>query len=124
MLLCLGALALTYRVFTRARMDGRRTAARIAPVALAALALCACASNPANADSATPGRVARIRHACGVTMGLDPSGAEFQACTISLEQTMAAMDQAALVQADRKACMDQALQPGTPAFALCVVGRE
>jgi len=111
-------------LFTREWATGRRPAMRVAPVALSAVMLAACAYNPANADSATSERVAQIRHACGVTMGLDPSGGDFDACQRSLTQTLTAMDQARLVEADRKACMNQGLQPGTSDFALCVVNRE
>jgi hypothetical protein len=42
-------------------------------------------------------------------------------CVTSLLQTMAGLDQAALVERDRQACMRRGLQPNTSEFALCVV---
>jgi hypothetical protein len=54
-------------------------------------------------------------------MGLNPANIDYDLCVASLQQTMAGLDQAALVERDRRACMAQGLEPNTPAFALCVV---
>ena len=97
---------------------------RFGPAVGVALLLAACAPNPADAQSATPERVAEVRHACADTMQLDPTEAFFEDCSISLMQTLAAMDQAQLVERDRRACMQRGLQPGTREFALCVVDAE
>jgi hypothetical protein len=83
--------------------------------------LAACAATPADAQSSTPGRTAEARQACNKTMGLNPANAEFDMCVASLQQTMASLDQAALVERDRRACMAKGLQPDTREFALCVI---
>jgi hypothetical protein len=57
-------------------------------------------------------------------MGLNPANADYDMCVASLLQTMAGMDQSALVERDRNACMQRGLQPNTREFALCVVDAE
>jgi hypothetical protein len=94
---------------------------RCAPMLASALVLAACAVNPADAQSSTPARTAQARQACATTMGLNPANTDFDLCVSSLLQTMAGMDQAALVERDRQACMQRGLQPNTREFALCVV---
>jgi hypothetical protein len=94
------------------------------PMLASALLLAACAINPADAQSSTPARTAQARQACAVTMGLNPANADYDMCVGSLLQTIAGLDQAALVQRDRNACMQRGLQPNTPDFALCVVDAE
>jgi len=94
------------------------------PVLAAALMLAACAVNPADAQSSTPARTAQARQACATTMGLNPANADFDICVASLQQTMAGLDQAALVERDRRACVAKGLVPNTREFALCVVDAE
>lgn len=94
------------------------------PILASALVLAACAINPADAHSSTPARTAQARQACQTTMGLNPANADFDMCVASLQQTMAGLDQAALVERDRRACMSRGLEPNTPDFALCVVDAE
>lgn len=98
--------------------------ARILPVLASSLVLAACAMNPADAQSSTPGRVAQAHHACGATMGLNPADSDYDMCVTSLLQTVAGLDQASLVERDRRACMQRGLQPNTSEFALCVVDAE
>jgi len=86
-----------------------------------ALILAACAVSPADAQSSTPARTAQAREACATTMGLNPANVDYDLCVASLQQTMAGLDQAALVERDRRACMAKGLEPNTREFALCVV---
>jgi hypothetical protein len=88
------------------------------------LILAACAINLADAQSSTPGRAAQARQACENTMGLNPANYDFDRCVASLQQTMASLDQASLIEADRRACMAKGLVPDTREFALCVVDAE
>ena len=94
------------------------------PILASALVLAACAVNPADAQSSTPGRTAQARQACATTMGLNPADSDFDMCVASLQQTMASLDQAALVERDRRACMVKGLVPNTSEFDLCVVDAE
>ena len=94
------------------------------PILASALVLAACAINPADAQSSTAGRTAQARQACATTMGLNPANSDFDMCVASLQQTMAGLDQAALVERDRRACMVKGLNPGTREFALCVVNAD
>lgn len=94
------------------------------PMLASALLLAACAINPADAQSSTPTRTAQARQACAATMGLNPANADYDMCVSSLLQTIAGLDQAALVERDRNACMQRGLQPNTSEFALCVVDAE
>ena len=97
---------------------------RLVPILATAVVAAACAPNPADAQSATPARIAQVRQICADTMHLNPTEADHEACVDSLLQTLAGMDQARLIQADRLACMNRGLQPGTRDFAVCVVDRE
>jgi len=94
------------------------------PILASALVLAACAINPADAQSSTPARTSQARQACATTMGLNPANTDYDMCVASLLQTMAGMDQAALVDRDRRACMTKGLEPNTREFALCVVDAE
>ena len=91
------------------------------PILASALILAACAVSPADAQSSTPARTAQAREACATTMGLNPANVDYDLCVASLQQTIAGLDQAALVERDRRACMAKGLEPNTSAFALCVV---
>jgi hypothetical protein len=88
------------------------------------LILAACAINPADAQSSTTGRTAQARQACANTMGLNPANLDFDRCVASLQETLANLDQSALLDADRRACMAKGLTPDTREFALCVVDAE
>lgn len=91
------------------------------PILASALVLAACAVSPADAQSSTPARTAQAREACATTMGLNPANIDYDLCVASLQQTMAGLDQSALVERDRRACMANGLEPNTREFALCVV---
>jgi hypothetical protein len=94
------------------------------PMLASSLVLTACAINPADAHSSTPARTAQARQACATTMGLNPANADFDMCVASLQQTIAGLDHAALVERDRRACMQRGLKPNTREFALCVLDAE
>ena len=68
--------------------------------------------------------MAQVHQACAGAMQLNPSEALYEGCVGSLLQTLSQMDQAQLVERDRRACAARGLQPGTPAFATCVVDAE
>lgn len=69
-------------------------------------------------------RIAQERHACAVVLGLSPSDRRYDTCIRSLDRSLAEWDQAQVVQTDRRACSDKGLEPGTSAFAVCVVNAE
>jgi len=89
-------------------------------VGAAAVAILAFAhTSTATAEDAS--RMAQAQHACTVVMGLDPRGRGYDTCIMSLNRSLSLWDQARLVKSDRNACSRKGLQPGTPAFAVCVV---
>jgi len=89
-------------------------------IGAAAIALLASASTFANAAENST-RMALEQHACGVALGLDPAGRRYDTCLWSLDRSLSEWDQAQMVQTD---CSDKGLEPGTPAFAVCVVNAE
>jgi hypothetical protein len=89
-------------------------------LAAAAVVLLASASTLANAAE-NPARLAREQHACAVVLGLDPSSHRYNACLRSLDSSLSEWDYARSVSTDRNTCDRAGLQPGTPAFAVCVV---
>jgi hypothetical protein len=91
------------------------------PILASALILTACAASPADAQSSPSARTAQAREACATSMGLSPANVDYDLCVASLQQTVASLDQGALVERDRRACMAKGLQPNTSEFALCVV---
>ena len=101
----------------------RRAGAPALIVGAAAFALLASAQTvaPAAENSA---RMAQEHHACAVVLGFDPSGDSYDTCIRSLERSLSEWDQARLVQTDRSACAKKRLEPGTPAFAVCVVNAQ
>jgi hypothetical protein len=104
---------------TPARRGHRATASALT-VGAAAIALLAFAyTSAARAEDAS--RMAQVQHACTVVMGLDPRGRGYDTCIMSLNRSLSLWDQARLVKRDRTACARKGLQPGTPAFAVCVV---
>jgi hypothetical protein len=99
---------------------GRRTRASALIVGAAAVALLASAHAFASAAE-NPSRMAQEHHACAVVLGLDPSGDSYDTCVRSLDRSLSYRDQARLVESNRSACAEKGLEPGTPAFAVCVV---
>jgi hypothetical protein len=92
-------------------------------IGAAAIALLAAGNNFANAAE-NPVRTAQEQHACAVVLGLDPSGAGYDTCMRTLDRNLSEWDYARLVSTDRDTCARGDLQPGTPAFAVCVVKAE
>jgi hypothetical protein len=99
---------------------GRRATASVLTVGAAAIALLVFAHTSAAAAENSP-RMAQVQHACTVVMGLHPSERGYDTCIISLNRSLSLWDQARLVKRDQNACSRKGLQPGTPAFAVCVV---
>ena len=101
----------------------RRTTPSVGMISAAAIALLASISTFANAAGTTP-RMAQEQHACAVVMGLHRPGDLYETCIRRLNKTLSELDQARQVSKDRSTCVHEGLQPGTPAFALCVVNAE
>ena len=100
----------------------RRASHSVKIIGAAAIALLA-GNNLANAAE-NPVRTAQEQHACAVVLGLDPSGRRYDACMRTLDRNLSEWDYARLVSTDRDTCTRSDLQPGTPAFAVCVVQAE
>jgi hypothetical protein len=101
----------------------RRTTSSIKNMGAAVIALLASANTFAQAaDDRT--RMAREQYACAVTMGLHQPGDLYDTCIRSLDKTLSQLDQAQWVWKNRSGCAQEGLQPGTPAFAVCVVEAE
>jgi hypothetical protein len=92
-------------------------------IGAAAIALLAFAHTSADAAE-NSSRTAQEHHACAVVLGLDPSGDSYDTCIRSLDRSLSEWDQTRVVAADRSACAQTGLEPGTPAFAVCVVNAE
>jgi hypothetical protein len=92
-------------------------------IGAAAIALLAAGNHLTNAAE-DPARTAQEQHACAVILSLDPSGRRYDACIRSLDRSLSQWDYARLVSTDRDTCTREHLQPGTPAFAVCVVKAE
>jgi hypothetical protein len=99
---------------------GRRATASAVIVGAAAIALLAFTHTSVSAAE-NSSRMAQEHHACAVVLRLDPSGRQYDTCIRSLERSLSEWDRAALVSTNRSTCTKKGLQPGTPAFALCVV---
>jgi hypothetical protein len=98
----------------------RRTGMSAVIVGAAAIALLA--SAPTFANAAEPSsRTAQEHHACAVVLGLDPSELPYDTCMKSLDRSLSESDQSQLVESNRSACAQDGLDPGTSAFAVCVV---
>lgn len=98
----------------------RRAWAPALIIGAAAFGLLASAQTFARAAESSS-QTAQEHHACAVVLGLDPSGDSYETCIRSLERSLSEWDQARLVQTDQSACAKRGLDPGTPAFAVCVV---
>ena len=96
---------------------GPRTMPLVKIVGAAAIALLAAGNTLANAAE-NPARLAQEQHACAVVLGLDPLWRR------SLERSLSRWDDARLISTDRSVCTRGGLQPGTRAFAVCVVKAE
>jgi hypothetical protein len=101
----------------------RRASHSVKIIGAAAIALLAAGNNLANAAE-NPARTAQEQHACAAVLGLDPSGRRYDACMRVLDRNLSEWDYARLVSTDRDTCARSDLQPGTPAFAVCVVKAE
>jgi len=102
---------------------GRRAAASVITSGAAAIALLAFSTTFAHAAEDSS-RTAQEQHACAVVMGLRQPGDLYDTCIRSLDKTLSELDQARLVATDRRACGQEGLKPGTPAFAVCLVNAE
>jgi hypothetical protein len=96
----------------------------LAPFILSVSLLAACCSVEAATGTVSSERMARVQHACAVTMGLDPSEQEFASCKEVLLTTLADVDREREDDAIRAACLDRGHAIGTPGFSLCVVDTE
>ena len=101
----------------------RRTTQSTKIIGAAAIALLTAGNTFANAAE-NPAPLAQEQHACAVVLGLDPSERRYEACIRSLERSLSEWNYARLVSTDRSACARDDLQPGTRAFAVCVVNAE
>jgi len=88
------------------------------------LSLCSPSSTPLQMRKENSSQMAQEHHACAVVLGLDPSGGRYDSCIRTLDRSLSEWDQARLVQSARSACAQKGLQPGTPAFAVCVINAE
>jgi hypothetical protein len=110
---------------TTARPSGRSDLSGLLIVAAPVAAVALLAVTPRSADAAENlSRAAQEQHACAVVMGLRQPGDLYDTCVRSLAKTLFASDQARRLAADRRACSQERLGPGTPAFAVCLVNRE
>ncbi len=107
-----------YRRFGRRVTDSAKVIG-----AAAAIALLASANTFATAAEASP-RMALEQHACTVVMGLHPPGDLYDTCIRSLDKSLSELDRARSASTDRSACAREGLEPGTPAYAVCVVNAE
>jgi hypothetical protein len=64
------------------------------------------------------------QHACSVVMGLHQPGDLYDTCVRSLNKTLSELGRAQLASTDGSACTHEGLEPGTRAFAVCVVNAE
>jgi hypothetical protein len=101
----------------------RRATASANIVGAAAVALLTSAYTFANAAEASSLMV-QEHHACAVVLGLDPMGDLYDTCIRSLDKSLSELAQTQLVESDRSACAQKGLEPGTPAFAVCVIKAE
>ena len=121
--------SMTSRKITPAQLSNsfaqssRRTTHSAKIIGAAAIALLAAGGTFAKAAE-NPVRLAREQHACAVVLGLDPSERRYDACIRSLERSLSEWNYARLVSTDRSGCKRDGLQPGTRAFAVCVVNAE
>lgn len=99
---------------------GRRVRALGSIIGVMAAALLFSAGTFASAAE-NQSRTSQEQHACSVVLGLDPTEDRFDICVRSLERSFSEWDQERLVAGYRNGCAEHGLEPGTPAFAVCVV---
>jgi hypothetical protein len=103
--------------------SGRQAPAPAKIIGAAAIALLTFAHTAANAAE-NASRMVLEHHACAVVIGLHQPGDLYDTCIRSLNKTLADLDRARLVSADRNTCAQEGLEPDTPAFAVCLVNAE
>jgi hypothetical protein len=103
--------------------SGRQALAPVKIIGAAAIALLTFAHTAANAAE-NASRMVLEHHACAVVMGLHQPGDLYDTCIRSLNKSLSGLDQARLASTDRSGCAQQGLEPGTPAFAVCLVNAE
>jgi hypothetical protein len=103
--------------------SGRQAPAPAKIIGAAAIALLTFAHTAANAAE-NASRIVLEHHACAVVMGLHQPGDLYDTCIRSLDKSLSELDQARLASTDRSVCAQQGLEPGAPAFAVCVVNAE
>jgi hypothetical protein len=101
-------------------MENRRHRVSASIVGAAALVLLASVSTSGHAAEDT----ARIGHACATVMGLDPTTEPYQDCIKSLDRTLSRLKRLERSTSSRNQCAQKGLDPGTAAFASCVVQAE
>jgi Cache domain len=72
------------------------------------------------AEAPADSRMAREQHACAIVMGLHQPGALYDTCIRTLDNALFELDRARQISAERNACAQLGLRPGTPSFAACV----
>ena len=102
------------------RHSSARGTHSVAIIAAGTVGLLASASTVANAAEDAP-RLAQEQHACAVVLRLDPSGRPYDACLRSLDRSLSVWDYERSIATDRRTCDRDGFQPGTSAFAVCVV---
>jgi hypothetical protein len=102
------------------RRYNRRPRAAAFIVGAAAIVLLASVSTSARAAEGST----RITHACAAVMGLDPSERPYDDCVRSLDRTVSQLERPELAAGNRSQCAEKGLNPGTSAFAICVVKAE
>jgi hypothetical protein len=93
---------------------------RFLPIATLALAITACSTAGANPAGVNNSQLAQVKSACA-QMGLNTSELPFDDCVTVLSRSVASSSASATVQQSRGACAEAGLQPGSPAFANCVL---
>ena len=105
----------------------RRKTQRVGASALllgtAAITLLASVHISANAAEDST-HIAQEQHACSVVLGLDPSERPYDICIRSLSKSVSEAEQIGQIKSARRVCAAKGLNPGTSAFATCVVRTE
>ena len=102
------------------RNSSARSAKIIGAAAIALLAACNTFANTAE----NPAAVTREQNVCAAVLGLDQWDRRYGHCTRSLERSLSEWNYSRLVSTNRSACAQDGLQPGTQAFAVCVVNTK
>ncbi|WP_044558917.1 hypothetical protein [Azospirillum sp. B4] len=108
-------------------MNTRTLPAWIKAITAAALLGAAmCASPAAFAAPVTDGEAALIRHTCQGTLGLTVNDADYAACVSTLSQALAGVpsQERRPTPADKSACAEVGLAPGSGGYARCVANLD